>query len=102
MMLLTKEELELIRKLRTKKHSHPENLIIPSDEETQLMEIIRKDMTLTDYLSLPEIEQKKWYINANHRDFPIEGPFTNSEGKEVWGAPYYFEPWHPDILKRKY
>lgn len=101
-MLLTKEEIELIRKLRTEKHCHPENLIIPSDEEAQLMEIIRSNMTLEDYLSLPEEEQKKWYINSNFMKFPIEKLYVNSEGKEVWFAPYYFEPWHPDILKRKY
>lgn len=102
MMLLTKEELELIKEVANSENQRPENLIIPSDEEAQLMEIIRKDMTLADYLSLSETEQRKWYINANFQDFSIEGPFTNSEGKEVWGAPYYFEPWHPNILKRIY
>lgn len=101
-MLLTKEEIELMSKLETEKHCHPENLIIPSDEEAQLMAIIRKDMTLADYLSLPEEEQRKWYINSNFMEFPHEMLFVNSEGKEVWFTSFYFEPWHPDILKRKY
>ncbi len=101
-MLLTKEKMDLMRKLMDLQDMNPENLITPSEEEAQLMEIIRSDMTIDDYIALPEEEQKKWYININPYDFSIEGPFINSEGKEVWFVPYYFEPWHPDILKRKY
>ncbi|MDO4410545.1 MAG: hypothetical protein Q4C05_04620 [Akkermansia sp.] len=101
-MILTKKELELIRKLREEKSKHRDKLIEPSAEESKLMQIIRKNMTLADYLALPEEEQRKWYINCDPRLRPPVYWYTNDNGEEIYMTSFYFEPWTPEILNRVY
>lgn len=101
-MLLTKKELELIIKLMHEKDKHPDKLIQPSAEESKLMRIIRKNMTLADYLALPEEEQRKWYINCDPRLRPPVYRYTNDKGEEMYSTSFFFEPWTPEILNRVY
>ncbi len=100
-MLLTKKELELIIKLRHEKAKHRDKLIQPSAEESKLMQIIRKNMTLADYLALPEEEQRKWHINSIPH-IPTEYWYTNDKGEEMYSTSFFFEPWTPEILNRVY
>lgn len=101
-MLLTKSQLVQIRQLDDDQENNLDRLITPVDEEWAFMNTIAGDMTLEDYVALPESERRKWYINSNPNIQTHRIGFDKNKGEDMYITGFFFEPWHPSILDRIY
>lgn len=98
-MILTHSQLEQIRRLFNAQEL-PDTF--PDDSEVAFMEAIAADMTLADYLSLPDQERRKWWISSEIDAVRPLG-FTDLEtGEDLYQTGFYFEPVAPNILDRIY
>ncbi len=101
-MIVTESQLMTFQKIRDDIHQHPEKSVVPSKEEVKRMESVRYNMSADAYLTLPEEERKKWYINLiptyPHRFLR----FDEQKKENLYSIGFYFEPWDPSILNRKY
>ena len=93
-MELTQEQLNKITEL-----SYAQKLpsTFPSEDELEFMETIAEDMTLDQYLAMPDKEKAKWRINYN----PGMELMELAKAGKVY-APFYFEPVTEDIRERIY
>lgn len=101
-MFLTESQLYIIRKLDDDQERDISQLVIPTDEEYAFMDSIAGQMTLDNYLALPEAERKKWYINCNPGSPRSTGGTDASTGEKIYSTGFFFEPWNPSILNRVY
>lgn len=98
-MILTKSQLDRITALFDAQEL-PNTF--PDDAELKFMETIAADMTLADYLSLPEQERRKWWIGSEIDAVRPLGFADLETGEDLYQTGFYFEPVTPNILDRIY
>lgn len=98
-MILTKSQLDRITALFNAQEL-PDTF--PDDAEFEFMETIAADMTLADYLSLPEQSRRKWWISSEIDAVRSLGFADLETGEDLYQTGFYFEPVTPSILDRIY
>lgn len=74
----------------------------PGELEYAFLGLLAQDMTLQDYVDMPEDERRKWWISSRIMA-PVPLGFTDPEtGEELFETGFYFEPVSPEILNRIY
>lgn len=74
----------------------------PTAEEYSFMDLIAPDMTLESYLSMPDNQQRKWWISCDTQPPVSTGITDDDTGEDIYATHYYFEPASPEILNRVY
>lgn len=98
-MILTSSQLKQVQQIFDAQEL-PE--AFPDSLEFAFLEVLAPDMTLGDYLAMPDTERQKWWINS--RIMPPEplGMTDPETGEELFETGFYFEPVNPEILNRVY
>ncbi|MCC8149117.1 hypothetical protein [Akkermansia sp.] len=98
-MILTKSQLDRITAL-FEAQELPDTF--PDDADFEFMETIAGDMTLDDYLALPEAARRKWWISSEIDAVRPLGFTDLDTGEDLYQTGFYFEPVAPNILDRIY
>lgn len=98
-MILTRSQLAQMQRLFDGQ-ALPDTF--PGELEYAFLGLLAQDMTLQDYVDMPDAERRKWWISSRIMA-PVPLPFADPEtGEELFETGYYFEPVSPEILNRVY